>query len=189
VGGGIKVHSTLRPLNGLWWNRWNEWQGKPKYSEKTCPSAALSTTNPTCCPARTRSWAAMVGSQRLTAELRHGLGTHLPHYMSIGATRIFSKGKQQQDLFTHSSSSCLWIFLQTVFVFINSNILFKVILILGIYIGIQAWKWGWMQVDIMHFEEALCNALRHHNYHSQNDTCSNEFSSLQCNYVFLVCVG
>jgi hypothetical protein len=25
-------------------------QGKPKYSEKTCPSAALSTTNPTCCP-------------------------------------------------------------------------------------------------------------------------------------------
>jgi hypothetical protein len=29
-----------------WW--WNEdWQGKPKYSEKTCPSATLSTTNPT----------------------------------------------------------------------------------------------------------------------------------------------
>jgi hypothetical protein len=34
----------------LWWWRiwWNEdWQGKPKYSEKTCPSATLSTTNPT----------------------------------------------------------------------------------------------------------------------------------------------
>jgi hypothetical protein len=34
----------------LWWwrNWWNEdWQGKPKYSEKTCPSATLSTTNPT----------------------------------------------------------------------------------------------------------------------------------------------
>jgi hypothetical protein len=34
-----------------WWvrsSRWNEnWQGKPKYSEKTCPSATLSTTNPT----------------------------------------------------------------------------------------------------------------------------------------------
>jgi hypothetical protein len=28
--------------------RWNEdWQGKPKHSEKTCPSATLSTTNPT----------------------------------------------------------------------------------------------------------------------------------------------
>jgi hypothetical protein len=34
-----------------WWlrgNRWNaNWQGKPKYSEKTSPSATLSTTNPT----------------------------------------------------------------------------------------------------------------------------------------------
>jgi hypothetical protein len=28
----------------------DDWQGKPKYSEKTCPSAALSTINPTCCP-------------------------------------------------------------------------------------------------------------------------------------------
>jgi hypothetical protein len=32
----------------LWSNWWNEdWQGKPKYSEKTFPSATLSTTNPT----------------------------------------------------------------------------------------------------------------------------------------------
>jgi hypothetical protein len=32
----------------LWSNWWNEdWQGKLKYSEKTCPSATLSTTNPT----------------------------------------------------------------------------------------------------------------------------------------------
>jgi hypothetical protein len=32
----------------LWSSRWNEdWQGKPKYSEKTCPSASLSTTDPT----------------------------------------------------------------------------------------------------------------------------------------------
>jgi hypothetical protein len=59
AGGGIKVHSTPRPPMAycaspgwLWWwrNRWNNWQGKPNYSEKTCPSAALSTTNPTCCP-------------------------------------------------------------------------------------------------------------------------------------------
>jgi hypothetical protein len=28
-----------------WWN--DDWQGKPKYSEKICPSATLSTTNPT----------------------------------------------------------------------------------------------------------------------------------------------
>jgi hypothetical protein len=32
----------------LWRNRWNDWQGKQEYSEKTCPSAALSTTKPTC---------------------------------------------------------------------------------------------------------------------------------------------
>jgi hypothetical protein len=33
----------------LWRNWWNEdWQGKPKYSEKTWPSATLSTINPTC---------------------------------------------------------------------------------------------------------------------------------------------
>jgi hypothetical protein len=32
----------------LWGNRWNvNWQGKPKYSENACPSATLSTTNPT----------------------------------------------------------------------------------------------------------------------------------------------
>jgi hypothetical protein len=31
----------------VWSSRWNDnWQGKPKYSQKTCPSAALSTTNP-----------------------------------------------------------------------------------------------------------------------------------------------
>jgi hypothetical protein len=32
----------------MWNIRWNEnWQGKLKYSEKTCPRATLSTTNPT----------------------------------------------------------------------------------------------------------------------------------------------
>jgi hypothetical protein len=32
----------------MWSSQWNEnWQGKPKYSEKTCPIATLSTTNPT----------------------------------------------------------------------------------------------------------------------------------------------
>jgi hypothetical protein len=31
----------------LWSNRWNtNWQGEPKYSEKTCSSATLSTKNP-----------------------------------------------------------------------------------------------------------------------------------------------
>jgi hypothetical protein len=35
-------------LGWLWSNWWDEdWQGKPKYAEKTRPSATLSTTNPT----------------------------------------------------------------------------------------------------------------------------------------------
>jgi hypothetical protein len=33
----------------MWRSWWNEnWQGKPKYLEKTCPSPTLSTINPTC---------------------------------------------------------------------------------------------------------------------------------------------
>jgi hypothetical protein len=43
------------------------WQGKPKYSEKTCLDATLSTTNPTC-QNRARTGDAAVGSQRLTAS-------------------------------------------------------------------------------------------------------------------------
>jgi hypothetical protein len=53
----------------LWWWRvwWNEdLQGKPKYSEKTCPSDTLSTTNPTC-QTWARTLAAAVGRQRLIA--------------------------------------------------------------------------------------------------------------------------
>jgi hypothetical protein len=59
LGGGVQLGplgtaATDWPIVGcpewLWWWRiwWNEdWQGKPKYSEKTRPSAILSTTNPT----------------------------------------------------------------------------------------------------------------------------------------------
>jgi hypothetical protein len=42
---------TVPASDDRWWvwsSWWNEnWQGKPKYSQKTCPSATLSTTNPT----------------------------------------------------------------------------------------------------------------------------------------------
>jgi hypothetical protein len=60
VGGGVQTGSTRHrghllsycACPGWLWGwrtiRWNEdWQGKPKYSEKTCPSATFSTTNPT----------------------------------------------------------------------------------------------------------------------------------------------
>jgi hypothetical protein len=51
-----------------WWRIWcnEDSQAKPKYSEKTCPITTLSTTNPTC-QIRARTWAAAVGSHRLTA--------------------------------------------------------------------------------------------------------------------------
>jgi hypothetical protein len=58
VGGGVQTGSTRHVGHLLayctcpgwlwgWRIWWNEWQGKPKYSEKTCPGATLSTTNPT----------------------------------------------------------------------------------------------------------------------------------------------
>jgi hypothetical protein len=54
---GTESHSSCCPAckskrcNDRWWwvfsSRWNEnWQGKPKYSEKICPSATSFTTGP-----------------------------------------------------------------------------------------------------------------------------------------------
>jgi hypothetical protein len=71
------VHSSRRPLLAYctchgwlwcWWRIWwnEDWQGKPKYSEKTCPSATLFTTNLTC-QTRARTRPTEVGSQRITA--------------------------------------------------------------------------------------------------------------------------
>jgi hypothetical protein len=59
VGGGVQAGSTRHVGHWMaycicpgwlwgWRIYWNEdWQGKLKYSEKTCPNATLSTTNPT----------------------------------------------------------------------------------------------------------------------------------------------
>jgi hypothetical protein len=70
-GGGVQLGllGTAATIGLLWWwrNWWNDdWQGKPKYSEETCPSATLSTTNSTY-SVRMRTRAAAVGTQRLTA--------------------------------------------------------------------------------------------------------------------------
>jgi hypothetical protein len=58
------------------------WQGKPKYSEKTCSYAILSITNPTC-QTRARTPAAAVGSQRLTASAMTRPDSYLSLYGSI----------------------------------------------------------------------------------------------------------
>jgi hypothetical protein len=61
----------------LWRNWWNEyWQVKPKYSENTCPSATLSTTNPTWLdpglnPGRR-------GGKPTTNRLSYGAGSSVP---------------------------------------------------------------------------------------------------------------
>jgi hypothetical protein len=55
-GGTLGTTATYWPIvpapDDRWWWLWRnwgneDWQGKPKYSEKTCPSATLSTKNPT----------------------------------------------------------------------------------------------------------------------------------------------
>jgi hypothetical protein len=52
----------------LWRSRWNvDWQGKPKFSEKTCPSATIVHHKIPHDQSRVRTRAAAVGSRRLTA--------------------------------------------------------------------------------------------------------------------------
>jgi hypothetical protein len=44
---GLLYKPQMIDEDDFWSNWWNKnWQGKPKYSEKTCPSATLSTTYP-----------------------------------------------------------------------------------------------------------------------------------------------
>jgi hypothetical protein len=79
VGGGVQTESTRHVGHWMaystcpgwlwWWRRiwWNKnWQGKPKYSEKTCPSPLRPPQIPLH-QTRARNRAAAVGSQRLTA--------------------------------------------------------------------------------------------------------------------------
>jgi hypothetical protein len=92
------------PDNGwgwLWSNWWNEdWQGKPKYSEKTCPSATSSTTNPTLPdpglnPGR-------CGGKPATNRLSYGaayLGVSQFSVRLLSPTRIFIK-------YAYASSWC-----------------------------------------------------------------------------------
>jgi hypothetical protein len=67
----------------LWSSQWNaNWQGKPKYSEKTCSSATLSITNPTwpglgSNPGR-RSW------KPATNRLSYGTALLVLQYWKIG---------------------------------------------------------------------------------------------------------
>jgi hypothetical protein len=65
---GLLYKSQMIDEDDFWSNWWNEfWQGKPKYSEKTCPSATLSTTKSHMTRPGLEPRTAAVGNQRLTA--------------------------------------------------------------------------------------------------------------------------
>jgi hypothetical protein len=65
---GLLYKPQMIDEDDFWRNWWNEdWQGKPKYSEKTCPSATLSTTKSHMTRPGVEPRTAAVGSQRLTA--------------------------------------------------------------------------------------------------------------------------
>jgi hypothetical protein len=50
-GTSATIWPSVPVPNDRWWwvwsSLWNDWQGEPNYSEKTCPRTTLSTTNPT----------------------------------------------------------------------------------------------------------------------------------------------
>jgi hypothetical protein len=65
---GLLYKPQMIDDDDFWSNWWNEnWQGKPKYSEKTYPSATLSTTKSHMTRPGLEPRTAAVGSQRLTA--------------------------------------------------------------------------------------------------------------------------
>jgi hypothetical protein len=71
----------------LWRNWWNkDWQGKPKYSEKTYPSATLSTTNPTWLDPGLKPGRRCGKPSTLPLELWSGLYTRITGYNSAQTT-------------------------------------------------------------------------------------------------------
>jgi hypothetical protein len=118
VGGGIKVHSTLRPLNGLLCQprvimireKSVEWlAGETEVlEEKPAPVPLWPSQSPHA--ARTRTRAAAVGSQRLTAELRHGQSftPYLGILTSVGwSPSIFSESLFSNFIDIFYTFSCI----------------------------------------------------------------------------------
>jgi hypothetical protein len=67
-----------------WWTK--DWQGKPKYSEKSCPSATLSTTNPTWLDPGLNS--GRRGGKPATNRLSYGAATFLWYVTLCGSVEV-----------------------------------------------------------------------------------------------------
>jgi hypothetical protein len=79
----------------VWSSRWNEnWQGKSKYSEQTCPNDTLSTTNPT--------WPGLGsnpghrGGKPATNHLSYGAA--LRHYITTRLNSQHTNGNQKRNI-------------------------------------------------------------------------------------------
>jgi hypothetical protein len=68
----------------------NEWQGKLKHSEKTCPSAALATTGSSHGLSRSRTRAVAVECHRQTAGATARLGSYVSFRCEIPDYVLFA---------------------------------------------------------------------------------------------------
>jgi hypothetical protein len=70
-----------------WWNK--DWQGKPKYSEKACPSATLFTTSPTWLDPGLNS--GRRGGKPATNCLTYGAASHITLLRKCFTSTLFPK--------------------------------------------------------------------------------------------------
>jgi hypothetical protein len=87
---GLLSQPRMMTDDAVWHNGWNAWQRKPKCSDKTCPSAALSTTNPTW--PETGSNLGHCGVKPRTNRLSYGTTTYraLLLYRNVQRHEFFS---------------------------------------------------------------------------------------------------
>jgi hypothetical protein len=105
----------------LWRSRWNvDWQGKPKFSEKTCPSTTF--VHQKIPHDQTRVWtrAAAVGSRRLTAW---AMAWPLNYVTTIGSLLEYGRKTELSFACRENTKHFLPFLNLLVFVFIFSRLI------------------------------------------------------------------